>query len=823
MYNFFKLGTSLGANFGDAFKFTFLAQETCYDSHTYGHSVAERGRRGMNKTNQSDRSSSESSLTSSISSSLSPSVSGSSFRLKELLNGFFSEEKKEATVARSTGSRLWILTFDLQGEKVNKLSQKVMNEFESLLGKLEALGKEGQIDALVLVSGKAGNFIAGADIEMIQSTKTAQEAQELSRAGQKLMDRWEDLPFPTVAAIQGAALGGGCEFALASSAIVMANDPAARIGLPEVQLGLIPGMGGTIRLPRKVGLATALDLILTGKTLTGLRAYQQGLAEACLPKENFEESVLRWTLKSLADLKSGKRLAKEPKLAGIAGVTGLIEKSPLKALIFKKAREGVLSKTKGHYPSPLEAIDVIQSTGGGYDHRVRGAQRDAAMTREAQGFGRVAVTDVSKSLIRLFFLTEAVKKSKGLSADLSAKVKERPVHEAAVLGAGVMGGGIAQLFADKQIPTRMKDLNVNSLTLGVQAATKIFLKQVQRKRINKRQFLQKLNLIAPVLDYSGFMKADTVVEAIVENMEVKKKVLQELEGQVQEDCVIASNTSSLSISKMQSVFKNPKRFVGMHFFNPVNKMPLVEVIRGDQTSDEAVATIFQFSKQLGKTPIVVKDSPGFLVNRLLAPYLNEAVYLVADGVPIQEIDDVLLEFGMPMGPMELIDEVGVDVGEKVSHILHEAFGDRMLPATLNAKVLAAGRLGKKSGKGIYLYEGPKKTKTYDPEIYTLLGVSPKSGAIADEEILERCLLPMINEASRCLEEGIVSSAAEVDLGMIMGTGFPPFRGGLLRYADTIGPKILVDRLRKYEAKLGARFAPSPALVARIQNDQKFYS
>jgi len=562
-------------------------------------------------------------------------------------------------------------------------------------------------------------------------------------------------------------------------------------------------------------------MILTGKTLTGERALKAGLAEACLPKENFEESALRWGKMNLSSLKAGKRIAKEPKLGGMGGPLGsLLEKTPARSVVFKKAREGVLAKTKGQYPAPLEAIDVIQATSGFYGEKVRGSERDQAMAREAQGFGKMAATDISKNLIRLFFLTESVKKSKGLPA--GTQVQERVVRHGAVLGAGVMGGGIAQLFADKNVPARMKDINNQALALGVQAASKIFQKQVQKRKINQRQLLQKLNLIAPVTDFSGFHTADAVVEAIVENIDIKMKVFQELENSISPECIVASNTSSLSITKMQSVFKNPGRFVGMHFFNPVHKMPLVEVIRGEKTSDEAVATIFQFSKQLGKTPIVVKDSPGFLVNRLLAPYLNEAVYLLVEGVPIPEIDRVLLEFGMPMGPMELIDEVGVDVGEKVAHILHDAFGARMLPAPLNSKVVASGRLGKKNGKGIYSYEGPKKTKVLDPKVYEIIGVTPSKDAVSDEEILERCILPMINEASRCLDEGVVVSASEVDLGMIMGTGFPPFRGGLLRYADTLGARTIVDRLKKYEARFGARYEPAPALLSRAEHGQKFY-
>jgi len=728
--------------------------------------------------------------------------------------------KLEDRSAQLGGTKIWTITFDLPGEKVNKLSRKVMENFDTILPELEKLGSEGKIDSLVLVSGKPGNFIAGADIDLIQSAKTREEAEALSRMGQKLLDRWEDLPFPTVAAIDGAALGGGCELSLASSAIVMSNDPAARIGLPEVMLGIIPGMGGCVRLPRKVGIATALDMILSSKNLTAERAYKAGLIEAAIPKEDFQGSALKWVKANLKALQSGKRIAKEPKLGGMGGTMGsLMEGNPVgRSVIYKKAREGVMSKTRGHYPAPLEVISVLHDTGAAYGEKLRGKTRERAMEREAEGFGKAAATDVSKNLIRIFFMTEAVKKSKGLQGGKAVDVQ--PVRSAAVLGAGVMGGGIAQLYAEKGIPARMKDLNAQALALGVQAAGKIFQKQMQRRRINKRQYLQKLNLIAPVVDYSGFKSVDVVVEAIVENIDIKKKVFSELENNVSDDCVVASNTSSLSISKMQTAFKKPERFVGMHFFNPVAKMPLIEVIRGEKSSDEAVSTIFQFSKQLGKTPIVVKDAPGFLVNRLLLPYLNEATYLLADGVPIGDIDRVLLDFGMPMGPMELIDEVGVDVGDKVSHILYDAFGARMLPSPMNSKVVAAQRLGKKNGKGIYVYEG--REKRLDSEIYSILGVTPKSGAVANEEILERCILPMINEASRCLEEGIVASASEVDLGMIMGTGFPPFRGGLLRYADTLGAKTIVERLRKYEPRFGARFEPAPALLARAENGQQFY-
>jgi 3-hydroxyacyl-CoA dehydrogenase/enoyl-CoA hydratase/3-hydroxybutyryl-CoA epimerase len=386
------------------------------------------------------------------------------------------------------GVKLWTLTFDLPGEKVNKLNRKVMMEFSSVLSQLEELAKSGtsQVDALVLTSGKPGNFIAGADIEMIQKVRSASEAEELSATGQALMSRWEDLPFPTVAAVGGNALGGGCEWALASTAIVMSDDPSAKIGLPEVMLGLIPGMGGCVRLPQKVGLATAFDMILTGKTLSGERAYRAGIIEAVLPRQNFETDVFRWVKANLKALQSGKRLAKEPKLGGMGGVPGaLLEKTPMgRAVIIKKAKEGVLSKTRGRYPAPLEAIEVIQTSGLSYGERLRGSVREKALAREAKGFGTVASTEVSKNLIRIFFLNEGVKKSTGVLS--TAVAKPSKVNHAAVLGAGVMGGGIAQLLAEKVISVRMKDLNTQALSAGMHAAAQLFQKQVQKKRINKR-------------------------------------------------------------------------------------------------------------------------------------------------------------------------------------------------------------------------------------------------------------------------------------------------------------------------------------------------
>ncbi len=712
------------------------------------------------------------------------------------------------------------LYFDLKGEKVNTFNREVMGEFEELIKTLKSRASE--FEALILFSKKPGNFIAGADIKLFQAAKTADDAKALSKAGHELLVHWEDLPFPKVVAINGTCMGGGCELSLASNAILISNDPSARIGLPETMLGVIPGMGGCIRMPWKIGIAQSLDLILSGKTLTGEKAVKAGLADALIQKENFEETASNWVVSNLDALKRGDRIGKEPKLGGMGGIAGkLLEGTPVgKMVIFNKAKAGVLAKTKGQYPALIEALDVIKETGTHYQANFRGAKREEAIEREATGFGNMAATDISKSLIKLFFLTEAVKKSNGLEGGKEAATKK--IKQAGVLGAGVMGGGIAQLLADKSILVQMKDIKLEALEIGVQAALSLFKRSLKRKSITKRQFDQKLAHISPTTDFAGFKTAEVVVEAVLEKMEVKQSVLKELENYVSADCVIATNTSSLSVSTMQSVMAKPERFCGMHFFNPVHRMPLVEVIRGEKSSDQAVSQIYQFSKQIGKTPIVVKDSPGFLVNRLLMPYLAEAAVMVEEGVKIEEIDAAMLKFGMPMGPIELIDEVGLDVADKVGHILTAAFGDRMPNATTFVKLLEQKRLGKKTGSGFYVYSGPdKKEKMLDPNIYGILGITPTPNKITEQEIVDRCVLSMVNEAARCLEEKVVENPDAVDLGMIMGTGFPPFRGGLLRFADTTGVSKIVARLKELSGSVGKRFEPSPAIQA-VASRGSFY-
>lgn len=718
------------------------------------------------------------------------------------------------------------LTFDLEGEKVNKFSKEVMQEFSKLLEVLESDSFASQTEALVLFSGKKDQFIAGADIKLIQSAKTADQAMALAREGQMLLNRWEDLRFPTVVGVEGPCLGGGCELALASRAIVASQASSTRIGLPETMLGILPGMGGCVRMPRKIGLAQALDIILAGKAVNSDKAFKMGLVDMTIPAQAFQKETLDWVKQNVSRLKEKNlRLGREPLFAGMGGIAGkAIEYQPLgRAYILSQAKKGVLSATKGKYPAPLEVLAIMSDIGAKYGPKLMSSERDAALEREARGFGKMAATHVSKNLIHIFFMTENVKKSNGLAEGVTVKSKGS-VTSAAVLGAGVMGGGIAQLCADKNVPVRMKDITQESLKIGMASAAKIFQRALKKKKLKPREYQQKMNKIAPVLDFAGFQSVDAVVEAVVENMDVKKKVLADLENYVRSDAIIASNTSSLSITEMQTALKRPEQFGGMHFFNPVHRMPLVEVIRGEKSSDETVSRIYQFCKQLGKTPIVVKDKPGFLVNRLLMPFLNEAAWLVAQGTPIDEVDAALYDFGMPMGALELLDEIGIDTAEKVAKVFHSAFGEKMQPSSVNSKLNEAKRFGKKNGKGFYTYDpaNPKK-KALDHEIYGILGVSPQRGKMSPQQIIECTIYQMVSEAAACLDQGIVRSAEEVDLGMIMGTGFPPFRGGLLKYADEVGVEKIYETLKGLSQSYSSRLTPTPELEARAKKKLSFYS
>lgn len=705
----------------------------------------------------------------------------------------FTLEKKEDGIG--------ILYFDLPGEKINKFSTPVVKELEEWVEKL----KNENLKCLLIISKKKNIFIAGADINEIKNYTDPELGYQTGLRGQKVFENISKLPFPTIAVIDGACMGGGTELSLACTYRLASDNPATKIAMPEVNLGILPGWGGTQRLPRLIGLQRSLDIILTGKNLNAKRAYRNSVIDKIIAAEWVEEHAIEFAGEILAG-KDDKYMQRR-KAKGLPAKF-LNNTSFGRNLMFKKATEQVMKKTGGHYPAPLRILDVLKQT-----HNL---PMDKGLDIEARALGDLIVTPISKNLIQLFFWTEEIKKENGTA---KKDLKINPVKKAGVLGAGVMGGGIAQLFAGSGIDCRVKDINYEAVTKAYQQASGVLKEKMKRRRLTPEKYREIMLRISGTIDYSGFKNADLVVEAIIEDLNIKKTVFKELEQNVSENTIIASNTSSLRINDMSEAFKNKTRFIGMHFFNPVHRMPLVEVIRGKETNDQTVATIFELCKKTGKTPIVVNDGPGFLVNRLLVPYMVEAVSLLEEGHTILKIDKVMKDFGMPMGPIELFDEVGIDVAWKVAKILGQSMSDRMAESDLLESLVNDKRFGKKNNIGFYKYENRKKIN--DPEIYKYIKIKNKT-ELSDGQLQERMVFPMINEAARCLDEKIALSARDVDIGMIFGTGFAPFRGGLLRFADSVGLGNVIEKLSTFEKDFGKRFSPSNYLI-KINKDQgSFY-
>lgn len=695
---------------------------------------------------------------------------------------------------------LGIIEFDQWGEKANKLSSANMIRLLELLEKVES---DTSISALMIISKKPSIFIAGADIGEIKTLASGGASPESLMKLQSVFTYLENLRVPTLAAIHGASMGGGTELALACDYRMATDSPQTKIGLPEVLLGLIPGWGGTQRMPRLIGLEKSLDLILTGKTVDSKKAKKIGLVDKVVPVEYLQEKATEWA-NQLAE--SGtKRIfetasLKEKLLGSVPGGVWFA---------CEQAKKQVMSKTKGNYPAPLAAIEVIKKTYGG-------GSIEAGLKVEADAFIKLMTTPESQNLIHVFYLNEKVKKDKG--AEVKGTLPR--IQTAGVIGAGVMGGGIAQLFAAKNIRVRMKDINWTAIAKGYESAYRIFTKKLKRRRIKPFEVDNAMARIEGTTEWTGFSQLNLVVEAAVENMEVKKRIFAELAEKVTPETLLATNTSSLSVNEIAAGVRHPERVLGMHFFNPVEKMPLVEVIYTEKTSPEAIASLVSFSKQLGKTPIVVKDSPGFVVNRILGPYLNEAIYLLKEGVRPLEMDELMESFGMPMGPCALLDEVGLDVASKVSQVLYGAFGERMKSPEGMDKVVEEKRLGKKTGIGIYRYlEGEKKE---DLSLLDLFHPEPRASDLTDEVVVKRLVYSMINEASRCVEEKLVRDVSDIDIGMIFGTGFAPFRGGILKYADSVGAESIVGELDIFVKKYGDRFKPSQLLQEYSVNQRKFY-
>ncbi|MEW6456446.1 MAG: 3-hydroxyacyl-CoA dehydrogenase NAD-binding domain-containing protein [Acidobacteriota bacterium] len=703
---------------------------------------------------------------------------------------YFKEELKESGILK--------VIFDIPDEKVNKFSTAVMRELKDLL---ESLMERTDVKGLYFMSGKKDVFIAGADLDELKEIKDVSDAYEKTRKGQEIFSLVEKLPFPTVAAIDGVALGGGAEFPLFFGFRVASDSPSTRIGFPEVNLGILPGWGGCQKLPELIGPINALDLMLTGRNLDAKRALRAGLVDAVFPHQNFEEFVEKF----LEDvMRKGLKKSRGRKRNLI---TRLIESEPLvRILVFRKAKKDVFKRTKGNYPAPLEIVERVK--------KGRWTSLKKALDQDARSISKLITSEVSKNLVSLFFMSEEIKKDPGIERK---DIKPAEIKRAGVMGAGTMGAGIAHAFSNIEVPVRIKDVNLSALSVGMERIASIYRESVKRKRMKEKDFIKKMGFVSPSVDFSGFSVADIVIEAVFEDMDVKKRLISEVEKYMKEDAIFASNTSSLSITEMQKASSRPENIVGMHFFNPVHRMPLVEIIRGEKTSEECVATVVALSKKMGKTPIVVKDSRGFLVNRILTPYLNEAAFLLEEGASIEQIDGEMKKFGMPMGPLRLIDEVGIDVASKVSEVIHQAFGDRMKPPSILDAIIKSGRLGKKSKKGFYRLNGKEAV---DSEIYKILNIEKRE--FNSQEIVKRMVLLMINEASRCLEENIVKSPSVVDIGMIFGTGFPPFRGGLLKYADNLGIKNLFNELQRFYEKYGERFKASQIIKDMASRGMNFY-
>lgn len=691
-----------------------------------------------------------------------------------------------------------IVTMNDPDEAQNVINQSLQDGFDSLFADLQ---NDSSLKALIFRSGKPGCFLAGADISIFQTIETVEQAREGSKLLHATFQKLVDLPMVTVCAIDGVCLGGGLELALTFDYRIASTDRSTRLGVPEVQLGVLPGGGGTQRLPRLIDLPTALDLMLTGKQLDAKRAKKAGLVDAiCLP-----EVLMDVAHKYAAKGEPNRQKSFKEKM---------MDTPPMRAYIFSKARKTVMKASKGMYPAPLKILDVVKQ---GLESSL-----DKGLDIEADGFAELVVTPESKQLVNIFFATTELKKDTGVDSDEVA----RPIDQVGILGAGLMGAGIGYVTIDKaKTSVRLKDINPEGLADGISYIGKIVDKKLARRRIKPHQRQSIMARLTGTIDYSGFANSDVVIEAVFESLDLKQKMVADIEElTTNRETIFATNTSAIPIDDIASKAKYPERVVGMHYFSPVEKMPLLEVVKGSKTADWATTTAVALGKQQGKTVIVVNDGPGFYTTRILVPYNVEAVRLVLEGVSIEEIDAALEEFGMPVGPVKLMDEVGIDVGAHIVVTLNEAFGDRIPLLDGIDTVMDDDRKGKKNGRGFYDYSEQSKGKNVDESIYALMGVSdPGRTKLSRSAISERVILCMLNEAAYCLEEGILRSARDGDIGAIFGLGFPPFLGGPFRYMDTLGAAQVVEKLEALQAHHGERFTPAPILLKLAKSGKGFYS
>lgn len=689
-----------------------------------------------------------------------------------------------------------VVTIDVPGEKMNTLKAEFGVQIRAILKQIR---ENKDLRGVVFISAKKDNFVAGADINMIDRCKTAKEAEELARQGQQVMADIHALPIPVIAAIHGACLGGGLELALACHGRVCTDDAKTQLGLPEVQLGLLPGSGGTQRLPRLIGVSTALEMILTGKMLRPRQARKVGLVDDVVPV-----SIL---LEAAADLAkkgkpTGRRLpVRERIMAGPLGRT----------LLFRMVEKKTQQKTHGNYPAAPRILDVV--------HTGLAQGRSSGYEAEARAFGELAMTPQSRALRHIFFTSTDIKKDPG------SAVEAAPLRAVGILGGGLMGGGIAYVTASKgKLPVRIKDIKPAGINHALQYSWQQLDKKVRRRHIRPQERDSDMALISGTTDYRGFAGRDVVIEAVFEDLALKQQMVAEIEQHCSPQTIFASNTSSLPIGDIAAKAARPENIIGLHFFSPVEKMPLVEVIAHKQTAERTIATTVKLAKKQGKTPIVVADKAGFYVNRILAPYINEAMRLLTEGEQVDHIDRALVKFGFPVGPIQLLDEVGIDTGTKIIPVLESAYGERFsAPANVVAAILNDDRKGRKNGRGFYLYgtKGRTSKKQVDPAIYPLIGASAGAKLSADQ-LAERCVMMMLNEAARCLDESVIRSARDGDIGAVFGIGFPPFLGGPFRYMDTRGVGNIVATLERLAAQYGPRFTPCEYLLQMAAQGETFW-
>lgn len=687
---------------------------------------------------------------------------------------------------------IYVLTFDRPGSSANIFDRATLEELRQ---ELDFIAGAPEVKGVILISAKPAIFIAGVDLRQMTENTPLAEIRDLLEFGQTQISRLTDLKVPTVAAIHGAAMGGGCEISLACDYRLAAADRTTKIGLPETNLGLLPAWGGATRLPRLIGLPKALDFILAGKTVSARQALKLGLVDDVVPAERLLRAAVD-KIHAGKPHRPAHRLVNHPLTATVLAM---------------RLRRRLLRKTRGHYPAVLKVLDVMT--------RGIGRRISHSLALEREGILELVQTDACHNLIRTFFLQERAKKR--TVEGWTPAVEPKRVARTAVIGAGVMGAGIAQWLSARGLPVILRDVNLEQVAKGMAGITGIYRDGLKRHVFTAQEARDGLDRVSPAPAEVSLRHVDLVIEAAVENLELKKKIFQRLDELAGDETILATNTSALPVSELAAATRHPERVLGLHFFNPVHRMQLVEIVAARQTAPEMLQRAVRFTQHIGKLPVVVQDSPGFLVNRILMPYLVEAGNMFAHGASLADLDEAMLDFGMPMGPMRLLDEVGVDVALHVAQTLAAGFGDRLKAPALLDQMAKAGLLGRKSGRGFYLYD-PAKPPRPNPAAPALVQ-DRTAGGLTRAELQERMVFLMVNEAARCLEEQIVTAPADVDFAMIMGTGFAPFRGGPLRYADRIGAEKLAGAMEILADCGATQFQPCERLRNLARNGTKFYS